>query len=97
MIGGNDMAEAKVREIMNANLLSGLSRQLTEQTSAGSREEKLRWESRSYRSQTCKMRSSLCPLPTSRPMQPSLGRRKRGIYSATQWMTCRTATAMHPQ
>lgn len=50
VIGGNDMAEAKVRELLNAKAVIRLiAPTVTEQISAWSREEKLCWEPRSYR------------------------------------------------
>jgi precorrin-2 dehydrogenase / sirohydrochlorin ferrochelatase len=51
VIGGNDMAEAKVRELLNANAVIRLiAPAVTQQILAWSREEKLCWESRSYSS-----------------------------------------------
>ena len=51
MIGGNDLAEAEVRELLNAKAgIRLIAPTVTEQLSAWSREEKLCWESRSYRS-----------------------------------------------
>lgn len=51
VIGGNDMAEAKVRELLNANAVIRLiAPTVTQQIFAWSREEKLCWESRSYSS-----------------------------------------------
>jgi precorrin-2 dehydrogenase/sirohydrochlorin ferrochelatase len=51
VIGGDDMAEAKVRELLNAKaVIRIVAPTVTDQISAWSREEKLCWKSRSHRS-----------------------------------------------
>jgi hypothetical protein len=95
VIGGNDMAEAKVRDLLNAKAVIRLIAPTLGSSSRHGRARKsCAGNPAPTEVETCKTRSSLCPLPTPRP---SLRRWKRGIYSATQWMAFRTATAMHPQ
>jgi siroheme synthase (precorrin-2 oxidase/ferrochelatase) len=51
VIGGNAMAKTKVRELMNSEAnVRLIAPTVTEQISAWSREEKLRWEPHSYSS-----------------------------------------------
>jgi precorrin-2 dehydrogenase / sirohydrochlorin ferrochelatase len=51
VVGGNEKAEGRVRELLNSKAsIRLIAPTVTEQISAWSREEKLRWESRSYRS-----------------------------------------------